>query len=73
MIKAENITKSFGSVQVLRGISMEVSDGEIVSVVGASGAGKSTLLQILGTLERPDGGLIWIDGENPLEMDDKAL
>ena len=62
MILAEHITKSYGSLQVLKGISLQVSDGEVVSVVGASGAGKTTLLQILGTLSRQDGGTVTIDG-----------
>ena len=54
MIKAENIYKSYGDVQVLKGVDLEIKDGEVVSVVGASGAGKTTLLQILGTLDRAD-------------------
>jgi lipoprotein-releasing system ATP-binding protein len=62
MIEAENITKSFGSLQVLKGITMNVSEGEVVSVVGPSGAGKTTLLQILGTLSRQDGGTVSING-----------
>lgn len=62
MILAEHITKSYGSLQVLKGISLKVSNGEVVSVVGASGAGKTTLLQILGTLSRQDGGTVTIDG-----------
>ena len=62
MIKAENITKSYGSLQVLKGIDVEISKGQIVSIVGASGAGKTTLLQIVGTLSRPDSGKVWLDG-----------
>jgi lipoprotein-releasing system ATP-binding protein len=62
MISASNITKSFGNLQVLKGISLEIAAGEVVSVVGASGAGKTTLLQILGTLSRQDGGSIEING-----------
>ncbi|MFO7933559.1 MAG: ABC transporter ATP-binding protein [Bacteroidales bacterium] len=62
MIEAENITKSFGSLQVLKGITMNVSESEVVSVVGPSGAGKTTLLQILGTLSRQDGGMVTING-----------
>ncbi len=68
MITATDITKSFGSLQVLKGISIEVGRGEVVSIVGASGAGKSTLLQILGTLSRPDGGTLTIDGNDVLAM-----
>ena len=62
MIKASGITKSFGNLQVLKGISLEISAGEVVSVVGPSGAGKTTLLQILGTLSRQNGGSIEING-----------
>jgi lipoprotein-releasing system ATP-binding protein len=62
MIKAENIWKSFGPLQVLKGIDLEVPAGKIFSIVGASGAGKTTLLQILGTLSLPDQGRIIIDG-----------
>jgi lipoprotein-releasing system ATP-binding protein len=62
MISASDITKSFGNLQVLKGISLEVAAGEVVSVVGASGAGKTTLLQILGTLSRQDGGTVEING-----------
>jgi lipoprotein-releasing system ATP-binding protein len=62
MIKAENITKSFGKLQVLKGINLEVQAGEVVSIVGASGAGKTTLLQILGTLSKQDGGIVTING-----------
>lgn len=68
MITAKDITKSFGNLKVLRGISLEIGRGEIVSIVGASGAGKSTLLQILGTLSRPDGGSLAIDGYDVLSM-----
>lgn len=62
MIKAEQITKSFGSLQVLKGISLEIKEGEVVSIVGASGAGKTTLLQILGTLSKQDSGIVAING-----------
>ncbi|MFH0757745.1 MAG: ABC transporter ATP-binding protein [Bacteroidota bacterium] len=62
MIKTEHITKSFGSLQVLKGISMEIAEGEVVSIVGPSGAGKTTLLQILGTLSQQDGGEVFING-----------
>lgn len=60
LIKAENIHKSYGTLEILRGISMEVFEGEIVAIVGASGAGKTTLLQILGTLDTPDSGRVII-------------
>ena len=62
MIIANNITKSFGSLQVLKGVNLQVKPSEIVSIMGASGAGKTTLLQILGTLETPDSGSVVIDG-----------
>ncbi len=62
MIKAEKITKSFGSLQVLKGIDLEIAEGEVVSIVGPSGAGKTTLLQILGTLSQQDGGVVSING-----------
>lgn len=61
MIKVENLCKSFGDLQVLKDINLEVSKGEVVSVVGASGAGKTTLLQILGTLDSPTSGEVWIN------------
>jgi lipoprotein-releasing system ATP-binding protein len=61
MLKAELLVKSFGDLQVLKGISLHVEKGEIVSIVGASGAGKTTLLQILGTLGKPDSGKVWIN------------
>lgn len=73
MISARNITKSFGSLQVLKGINLDIGKGEVVSVVGASGAGKSTLLQILGTLSRPDGGKLEIDGKDVLAMKSDSL
>ena len=63
MLKAENIQKHYGNLQVLRGISLEVAKGEIISIVGSSGAGKSTLLHILGTLDIPDTGKLWINQE----------
>ncbi len=62
MIKAEEIKKSFGNLQVLKGISLEITAGEVVSIVGASGAGKTTLLQILGTLSKQDHGSVTING-----------
>ena len=62
MIEVRNIVKRFGSLEVLHGVSLNICDGEIVSIVGASGAGKSTLLQIMGSLLRADGGEVMIDG-----------
>ena len=62
MIKLRNITTSFGSLQVLKGIDLDISQGEIVSIVGPSGAGKTTLLQIMGTLDKADTGTVEIDG-----------
>jgi lipoprotein-releasing system ATP-binding protein len=62
MIRATDIHKSFGTLEVLKGVSLDVAQGEVVSIVGASGAGKTTLLQIIGTLSRPDGGRVEIDG-----------
>ncbi len=68
MIEARGIEKSFGSLQVLKGIDFSVEAAEVVSIMGASGAGKSTFLQILGTLMRPDGGSLLIDGEDVLAL-----
>jgi len=68
MLKAENITKSYGSLQVLKGIDMEVKGGEILSIVGASGAGKSTLLHILGSLDKPDTGIVTFFDQNISSM-----
>lgn len=62
MIDVKNITKSFGSLQVLKGIDLHIDKGEVVSIVGPSGAGKTTLLQIIGTLDKPDGGSVVVDG-----------
>ena len=73
MIIAENLSKSFGNLQALKGVSLSISKGEVVSVVGASGAGKSTLLQILGTLSTPDTGSLIIDGQEVLRMDASRL
>ena len=63
MIKATGITKNYGTVEVLKGIDLEIHRGEVVSIVGASGAGKTTLLQILGTLEKPTSGTIEINNK----------
>lgn len=73
MIKLERITKSFGSLQVLKGIDLEINKGEIVSIVGPSGAGKTTLLQIMGTLDKPDTGTVEIDGTVASRMNEKEL
>ena len=73
IIKAENITKSFGNLQVLKGVDFHASEAEVVAIMGASGAGKSTLLQILGTLSTPDGGSLEIDGTDVLSLSSKAL
>ena len=73
MIIAENLSKSFGNLQALKGVSLSISKGEVVSVVGASGAGKSTLLQILGTLSTPDTGSLIIDGQDVLHMNASKL
>lgn len=73
MIDVRGITKSFGSLQVLKGIDLHVDKGEVVSIVGPSGAGKTTLLQIIGTLDKPDSGTIEIDGQNLSAMKSRAL
>lgn len=73
MVRAENIKKSFGQLQVLKGVSLEVPAGRLYSVVGASGAGKTTLLQILGSLSEPDEGEVYIDGIQLSAMDEKEL
>lgn len=73
MIHLEGITKSFGSLQVLKGIDLEITQGEVVSIVGPSGAGKTTLLQIMGTLDSPDAGMINIDGTNVSRMKEKEF
>jgi len=73
MIKALGITKSFASLQVLKGINLEIQEGEIVSIVGASGAGKSTLLQIIGTLDRADKGSIHINNRLIQDLSDRQL
>jgi lipoprotein-releasing system ATP-binding protein len=73
MIELQGITKSFGSLQVLKGIDLRIDEGEIVSIVGPSGAGKTTLLQIMGTLDRPDTGTVLFDGVNVNKYKEKAL
>lgn len=69
----QNLHKSYGSLEVLRGISLDVAQGEVVSIVGASGAGKTTLLQIIGTLARPDSGRVLVDGVATDSLSDSAL
>ena len=73
MIDIKNITKSFGSLQVLKGIDLHIDRGEVVSIVGPSGAGKTTLLQIIGTLDRPDSGTVCVDGINVTSLSQKKL
>ena len=73
MIKTTNIYKSYGSLKVLKCVSVEIVEGEIVSIVGSSGAGKSTLLHILGTLDKPDEGTVEIKGEVLNNLNDKKL
>jgi lipoprotein-releasing system ATP-binding protein len=73
MLISKGITKSYGSLKVLKGIDMEVKEGEIVSIVGASGAGKSTLLHILGTLDKPDEGKLSLGNENLLKFSPNQL
>jgi len=73
MIEIKGITKSFGSLQVLKGIDLQIGKGEIASIVGPSGAGKTTLLQIIGTLDKPDSGTVIIDGADTKKMSTKEL
>lgn len=73
MIKAENIRKSYGTLEVLKGVSLEVKPSEVVSIVGQSGAGKTTLLQIMGTLSAMDSGSLMIDGEDITSLNDNQL
>lgn len=73
MIEVRDITKSFGALQVLKGINLTVGKGELVSIVGSSGAGKTTLLQIMGTLDKVDSGSVVIDGVNLSQMKDSQL
>ena len=73
MIDIKGITKSFGSLQVLKGIDLHIDKGEVVSIVGPSGAGKTTLLQIIGTLDKPDAGNIIIDGIDVSRLSTKKL
>lgn len=73
MIKTENIRKQYGELEVLKGVSLHISEGEIVSIVGASGAGKSTLLHIIGTLDKPDSGMLCIQDIETGKLKDKKL
>jgi lipoprotein-releasing system ATP-binding protein len=73
MIRTLNITKSFGDLQVLKGIDLEIKEGEIISIVGASGAGKTTLLQIIGTLMQMDQGKVWIDDTDIDSLREKQM
>ena len=73
MIKAKNIHFSYGNLQVLKGLDLEINKGELVSIVGASGSGKTTLLQLLGTLEKADNGEIIIDGKSLRQLSEKQL
>ena len=73
MIELDNITRSFGSLQVLKGISLNIERGEVVSITGPSGAGKTTLLQIMGSLDKPDGGKVIYDGQDITKMSEKEI
>ena len=73
MIDIKGITKSFGSLQVLKGINLHIDKGEVVSIVGPSGAGKTTLLQIMGTLDKPDSGSISVDGVDVMSLSSNKL
>lgn len=73
MLFANGIEKKYGQLEILKGVDLRINSGEIVSIVGSSGAGKTTLLQILGTLDRPDSGLLEIAGVNPFKLNSKEL
>ena len=73
MIEVKNIHKSFGTLEVLKGVDLTVEKGEIVSIIGKSGAGKTTLLQIIGTLDKPDSGSVVIDGVDVFALKEKEL
>lgn len=73
MITAQNITKAYNQLQVLKGTNLTINEGEVVAIVGASGAGKTTLLQILGTLDKPDSGQVLIDGIDVTKLSSKKL
>lgn len=73
MIRIENLTKSFGDLKVLKGVNLEINRGEVISIVGPSGAGKTTLLQLIGTLDKPDSGSIYFNGEELGRMSSRKL
>lgn len=73
MIRCTDIARSFGSLEVLKGVSLDIPKGELACIVGPSGAGKSTLLHIIGTLDKPDRGAVWINDVNVADLKDKAL
>ncbi|MBR4845688.1 MAG: ATP-binding cassette domain-containing protein, partial [Bacteroidaceae bacterium] len=73
MIELKGITKSFGSLQVLKGIDLTINKGEVVSIVGPSGAGKTTLLQIMGTLDKADTGTLYINGVEVNKLNERKL
>ncbi|MCQ2226469.1 MAG: ABC transporter ATP-binding protein [Bacteroidales bacterium] len=73
MVIADNIKKSFGSLEVLKGINLHIEKGEVVSIVGASGAGKTTLLQIVGSLDKPTSGKVFIDGTDLGQLSEKQM
>ena len=73
MIEVKNIWKTFGALEVLKGVNLKVEKGEIVAIIGKSGAGKTTLLQIIGTLDRPTSGQVLIEGEDVFALNDTKL
>ena len=73
MIQIENLTKSFGDLQVLKGVNLTIEKGEVISIIGSSGAGKTTLLQLIGTLDKPSGGTIRFNGEDLGSLNSKRL
>lgn len=73
LLQTTDLRRKYGNLPVLKGINVSINAGEVVSIVGASGAGKTTLLQILGTLDRPDSGELYIDGQNVFTLDDNQL
>jgi lipoprotein-releasing system ATP-binding protein len=73
MLKASGIQKSYGALRVLKGVDLEATQGEVVSIIGASGAGKSTLLHVLGTLDNPDAGTVLINGKNVFSQSQREL